>query len=61
MDTNIIGYATVQDDGGTPFLVIGGKMGSTVEANSIADLRAYLESDLPYVVTVSGKIEGTAK
>jgi pectate lyase len=61
MDPGIIGYATVQDDHGTPFLLIGGSLGSTVEVNSLAQLQTYLQSDEPYVVTVSKKIEGTGE
>ncbi len=61
MDTNIIGYATVQDDLGTPFLVIGGSLGDTVEANSLTDLQTYLQSNEPLVVTIAGKIEGTGE
>lgn len=57
-DTNLIGYATVQDDKGTRYMVIGGALGDTVEANSLEDLKYYLGSDKPYVVKFSGKIEG---
>jgi pectate lyase len=59
MDPDIIGYATVQDDEGTPYLVTGGSMGDTVEATSFQELQQYLGSSEPYVVTVSGRIQGT--
>jgi pectate lyase len=61
MDPDIIGYATVQNDLGTPFLLIGGSLGSTVEANSLSQLQTYLQSDEPYIVTVAKKIEGTGE
>ncbi len=57
-DSNLIGYATVQDDKGTPFMVIGGLLGDTVEAFTLEDLKNYLSSDKPYVVKFSGMIEG---
>ncbi|MCX7797477.1 MAG: T9SS type A sorting domain-containing protein [Melioribacter sp.] len=56
-DTALIGYATVQDDKGTPFMVIGGKLGDTVTANTLNELKSYLESDKPYVIKFSGMIE----
>ncbi|MEG8946939.1 T9SS type A sorting domain-containing protein [Rosettibacter firmus] len=58
-DTNLIGYATIQDDKGTPFMVIGGALGDTVIANNLEDLKNYLSSEKPYVVKFSGKIEGS--
>lgn len=57
-DTNLIGYATVQDDKGTPYMVFGGTLGDTVSANSLEELKNYLGSDKPYVVKFNGKIEG---
>lgn len=57
-DTNLIGYATVQDDKGTRYTVIGGALGDTVLANSLEELKFYLGSDKPYVIKFSGKIEG---
>lgn len=59
MDDDITGYATVQDDRGTPYLVTGGALGDTVEAFSVADLQNFLGSDKPYVVKFTGKLEGT--
>ena len=58
MDTSLIGYATVQDNEGTEYMLIGGKMGSTVEANSLEDLNTYLTSNDPYIVTLSKQING---
>jgi len=57
-DTNLIGYATVQDDKGTRFTVIGVALGDTVEAKSLEELKNYLGSDKPYVIKFSGMIEG---
>ena len=59
MDTNIIGYATVQDDSGTTFMVTGGTLGDTVMATSVADLQTYLGSTTPYIVKFSGYLVGT--
>lgn len=59
MDENITGYATVQDDAGTPYLVIGGALGDTVHAQSMRDLQDYLSRPEPYVVTLSDKMVGT--
>jgi pectate lyase len=58
-DSSIAGYATVQDDRGTPYLVTGGALGQKVDARSIADLHTYLESPNPYVVQFSGELTGT--
>lgn len=59
MDPDIIGYATVQDDAGTPYLVTGGALGDTVQAASLSDLQTYLGSPNPYVVKFSGELVGT--
>ncbi|OGC00636.1 hypothetical protein A2V82_04525 [candidate division KSB1 bacterium RBG_16_48_16] len=59
MDPNIIGYATIQDDEGTPYLVTGGALGDTVAAESYEELQDYLARPEPYVVTLSNKIVGT--
>ena len=58
-DSALIGYATVQDDQGTPFMVIGGKLGPTVQAASVSDLATYLSSSEPYTVEFSGHLIGT--
>ncbi|MCB0641277.1 MAG: T9SS type A sorting domain-containing protein, partial [Phaeodactylibacter sp.] len=58
-EAGVIGYATVQDDEGTPYLMTGGLFGDTVLASNFNTLKAYLESDLPYVVTVEDHIIST--
>ena len=55
MDTSIIGYATVQDDKGTPYMVFGGILGDTVEAQSLDDLQMFLGDTIPRVVKFSGE------
>lgn len=52
------GYASIQDNKGTPFLLNGGSLGDTVEATNAEELQMYLNSDEPLVVTVAGKISG---
>ena len=58
-DPALVGYAAVQDDVGTPYLLHGGSLGATVTASTLDELKMYLGSPNPYVVTVSGLIEGT--
>lgn len=55
-DPDAAGYATVQDDNGTPFLLIGGALGETVQATTLAQLKTYLESEDPYTVEFSGHL-----
>jgi pectate lyase len=57
-DPDVIGYATVQDDAGTPYLLTGGSLGPTVMATTIDDLKMYLGSPDPYVVNFSGLLQG---
>lgn len=57
-DPALIGYAAVQDDAGTPYLLNGGSLGPTVNATTLEELKMYLGSPNPYVVTVSGLITG---
>jgi pectate lyase len=57
-DPNVIGYATVQDDAGTPYLLTGGSLGPTVMATTVDDLKMYLGSSDPYVVNFSGLLQG---
>ena len=57
-DPGVIGYATVQDDAGTPYLLTGGSLGPTVMATTVDDLKMYLGSPDPYVVTFSGLLQG---
>jgi pectate lyase len=52
------GYATVQDDDGTPYLLTGGALGPEVTATTLEELTSYLESPDPYVVTFSGTLAG---
>lgn len=57
-DPDLVGYATVQDDDGTPYLVTGGSLGEEVTATTLEELTAYLESEEPLVVSFSGLFEG---
>ncbi len=57
-DPELVGYATVQDDEGTPYLVTGGSLGEEVTATTLEELTSYLESEEPLVVSFSGLIEG---
>src|SRR6185503_13233331 len=57
-DPDLVGYATVQDDQGTPYLVTGGSLGEEVTATTLEELVSYLESDEPLVVSFSGQFEG---
>lgn len=57
-DSAALGYATVEDDKGTPFWVIGGALGDTINATSIADLKTYLNDSQPRVVRFSGQFTG---
>lgn len=59
MDSAFIGYATVQDDRGTPYLVIGGALGDTVSATTYSELNDYLGGSAPCVVTLDRRIVGT--
>ena len=58
-DPALIGYAAVQDDAGTPYLLNGGSLGPMVNATTLDELKMYLGSANPYVVTFSGLITGT--
>lgn len=55
----LVGYATVQDDEGTPYIVTGGSLGASVTASTLEQLEAYLESPEPLVVSFDGTFEGT--
>lgn len=57
MDTDLIGYATVQDDKGTPYLVTGGSLGETVAADNLEELKSYLDGDKHLTVTLDHLIE----
>ena len=57
-DPALVGYAADQDDAGTPYLLNGGSLGSTVTATTLDELKTYLGSPDPTVVQVTGLIEG---
>ena len=57
-DPDLVGYATVQDDEGTPYLVTGGSLGEEVTATTLEALVQYLESPDPLVVSFSGEFTG---
>jgi pectate lyase len=57
-DTTIVGYASVEDDKGTPYWIFGGALGDTVEALTINDLKTYLGDADPHVVKFSGAFVG---
>jgi len=52
-DPELVGYATVQDDNGTPYYTIGGMLGDSVFVNSIDQLEYYLSHPDPYIVSFS--------
>ena len=56
----LVGYAAVQDDKGTPYLVTGGSLGPTVKAATIADLKAAVAGNEPKVVEITGSFDGSA-
>jgi pectate lyase len=56
----LVGYAAVQDDQGTPYLVTGGSLGPTVKATTIADLKAAAAGSDPRVVEITGSFDGSA-
>lgn len=58
-DPALVGYAAVQDDQGTPYIVTGGSLGESVTATTLAELQTYLGSPEPLVVSFSGLISGT--
>ena len=57
----VMGYATVQDDAGTPFIMTGGVFGDTVLAFSFSMLKSFLEHPDPFVVTVADKIRASGQ
>ena len=52
------GYAVVQHDNGTPYLLTGGYEGSTVHVDNLEDLKMYLSSNDPYVVILDAHLQG---
>jgi pectate lyase len=57
-DPALEGYAAVQDDAGTPYLLNGGSLGPSVTATTLDELKMYLGSPDPYVVSFSGLYAG---
>jgi len=57
---NAAGYATVQHDNGTPYILTGGAAGETVDANTIYELMKYLGDDKPYTVRLSKFIKSNS-
>jgi pectate lyase len=57
-DPELVGYASVQDDAGTSFIVTGGSLGPTVRATTLQELQAYLGAPGPQVVELEGLVEG---
>ncbi|MCF7805086.1 MAG: T9SS type A sorting domain-containing protein [Candidatus Marinimicrobia bacterium] len=56
-DPNLVGYAAVQDDKGTPYFTIGGALGDTVTAGTFDELQAHMDNPDPLVIEVAGLIE----
>lgn len=57
-DPEATGYAIVQHDNGTPYLLNGGSAGETVTANNLQSLKTYLGAEPPYIVQLGSLIEG---
>ena len=57
-DPALVGYAAVQDDDGTPYIVTGGSPGESVTATTLGELKSYLASEEPLTVSFSGLIAG---
>jgi pectate lyase len=55
---DLVGYAAVQDDAGTPFVLTGGALGESVTATTLEELAAFLGSEEPLVVSFSGQFQG---
>ena len=60
MDTAVCGYATVQHYNGTPYMLIGGALGDTIEATSLTELISYLGDENPRIVKLSKYISGSS-
>ncbi|MFZ5939673.1 MAG: InlB B-repeat-containing protein [Bacteroidota bacterium] len=60
-DPDASGYASVQHDNGTPYLLIGGSYGPVVEPQTIEELRGYLESDEALSIQLSRHFTGTGE
>jgi pectate lyase len=57
-DPGLVGYASVQDDMGTPYIVTGGALGQTVTATTLEELETNLGRPEPLVVQFSGQFQG---
>ncbi len=57
-DQEATGYATIQHDNGTPYLLTGGNFGRTVEPGTIQELDAYMSSSEPLIINVSKHFVG---
>ncbi|MEZ4685044.1 MAG: hypothetical protein R3B47_02980 [Bacteroidia bacterium] len=57
-DPALCGYASVQDDQGTPYLMVGGQTGQEVTVAGFAELRNYLQRPEPYIINIEGFIDG---
>lgn len=54
--SGLVGYATVLDDKATGYTLTGGYGGTAVTVSTLADLKTYLTSTKPYIVTIEGEI-----
>jgi pectate lyase len=54
--SGLVGYATIQDDKATGYTLTGGSGGTAVTVSTLADLKTYLTSTKPYIVTIEGEI-----
>ena len=59
MDAAATGYATVQDDAGTPYLIIGGALGDSVHVSSSEELAVNLAADEPRIISFDQEFSGT--
>jgi pectate lyase len=57
-DSASMGYVSVEDDKGTPYLVFGGALGDIIEATTIGEIKAYMSDANPHVVKFSGEFVG---
>ena len=55
------GYATVQHDNGTPYLLTGGTLGKTVEPETVEELKSFLSSEDTLVINVSKHFIGSGE
>ena len=57
-DPGARGYAVIQHDNGTPYLLTGGSAGETVRPENLQQLKYYLEAKEPYVVELDMHLQG---